>query len=81
MKERNAPEHLFNVVMFHESFLCSFHWSKGESMTHRIIANIYFNNQRKIMTYSVHKNNVVSLKKRQREKLQVFYFIAIGDIF
>ena len=37
-------------------------------MTHRITANIYFNNKRKIMTDSVHKDNVVSFKKWQREK-------------
>ena len=68
MKERGATEHLFNVAMFHEPFLCSVHWSKGQSMTHKIIANIYFNNKRKIMTDSVHKDNVVSFKKRQTEK-------------
>ena len=68
MKERAAAEHLLNVVMFHEPFLCSVHWSKGQRMTHRIIANIYFNNKRKIMTDSVHKDNVVSFKKRQKEK-------------
>ena len=62
-EERAAAEHLFNVAMFHEPFLCSVHWSKGQSMTHRIIANIYFNNKRKIMTDSVHKDNVVSFKK------------------
>ena len=37
-------------------------------MTHSMIANIYFNNKRKIMTDIVHKDNVVSFKKRQREK-------------
>ena len=68
MKERAAAEYLLNFVMFHEPFLCSVHWSTGQSMTHRIIANIYFNNKRKIMTDSVHKDNVVSFKKRQREK-------------
>ena len=40
MKERAAAEHLLNVLMFHEPFLCSVHWSKGQIMTHRIIANI-----------------------------------------
>ena len=68
MKERAAAGHLLNFVMFHAPFLCSVHWSKGQSMTRRIIANIYFNNKRKIMTDSVHKDNVVSFKKRQREK-------------
>ena len=68
MKERAAAEHFLNVVMFHEPLLCSVHWSKGQSMTHRIIANIYFNYKRKIMTDAAHKNNVVSFKKRQREK-------------
>ena len=68
MKEKAAPEHLLNVVMLHEPFLCSAHWSKGQSMTHRIIANIFFGNKRKIMTDSVHKDNVVPFKKQQREK-------------
>ena len=67
MKKRAAAEHLLNVVMFHEPFLCRVHWSKGQRMTHRIIANIYFNNKRKIMTDSVHKGNLVSFKKLQRE--------------
>ena len=31
MKERAAAaENLLNVVMFHEPFLCSVHWSKGQ---------------------------------------------------
>ena len=68
IKERAAAEHLLNVVMFHELFLCSVYWSKGQSMTHRIVANIYINNKRKMMADSVHKDNVVSFKKRQREK-------------
>ena len=67
MKERAATEHLLNVVMFREPCLCSAHWSKGQSMTYRIISNSYFNNKKKIMTDSVHKDNVVSFKKRQME--------------
>ena len=63
MKERTTAEHLLNAVMFHKPFLCSVHWSKGQSITHRIIANIYFNNKRKIMTDSVHKDNGVLFKK------------------
>ena len=63
MKERAAAEHLLNVVMFHEPFLSSVHWSKGQSMTHRIIGNIYFNNKRKIVNDSVHEDNVLSFKK------------------
>ena len=35
MKERAAAEHILDIVMFHEPFLCSAHWSKGQSMTHR----------------------------------------------
>ena len=67
MKERAATEHLLNFVMFREPCLCSAHWSKGQSMTHRVISNSYFNNNKKIMTDSVHKDNVVSFKKRQME--------------
>ena len=35
MKERTAAEHILDIVMFHQPFLCSAHWSKGQSMTHR----------------------------------------------
>ena len=68
MKERAAAESFLNIVMFYEPFLCSVHWSTGQSMTHRIIVNIYFNNKRKIMTDPVHKDNVVSFEKQHREK-------------
>ena len=50
MKEKDAAEYLLNVVMFHEPFLYSVHWRAGQSMTHRIITNIYFSNERKIRT-------------------------------
>ena len=63
MKERAAAEHLLNVVMFYEPFLCSVHWNKGQSVTQRIIGNIYFNNKRKLMNDSVHEDNVLSIKK------------------
>ena len=68
MKKRTDAEYFLNVLMFHETFLYSVHWSTGKSTTHRIIANIYFNNKRKIMTNSIHKDNVVLFKKRQTEK-------------
>ena len=63
--------------MFHEPFLCSVHWSKGQSMTHRIIADMYFNNKRKIMTNSVHKDNVDQLKndKGRSSKFLFLQFI------
>ena len=47
MKKRADAEYFLNVLMFHETFLYSVHWSTGKSTTHRIIANIYFNNKRK----------------------------------
>ena len=47
MKERAATEHLLNVVMFREPCLCSAEGSKGQSMTHNIISNSYFNNKKK----------------------------------
>ena len=61
MKERIAAQYLLDIVMFHEPFLCCMHWSAGQKMTHSMIANIYFNNKRKIMTDIVHKDNVVSI--------------------
>ena len=47
LKDRAAAEHILNVMMFHEPFLCSVNWSNGQSMTHSIIANIYFRNKKK----------------------------------
>ena len=55
-------------VMVNEPFLCSIHWKDGREYIHRIIANIYFNNKKKVATDLVHKNNVVTFKIRQREK-------------
>ena len=72
MKDRVAAEYLPNMVMFHELFLCYVHWSTGQSMTHRIIANIYFNNERKIMTDSVHKDNVVLFKNDKGKSSKLF---------
>ena len=40
-------------------------------MTHRMIVNIYFNNKRKMMTDSVHKDNVVSF-----ENVASYYFCS-----
>ena len=72
MKGRVAAEYLLNIAMFHEPFLCSVHWSTGQSMTHRIIASIYFNNERKIMTDSVHKDNVILFKNDKGKSSNLF---------
>ena len=68
MKERTAAQYLLDIVMFHEPFFMLYALECRTKMTHNIIANIYFNNKRKIMTDFVHKGNVVSFKKQQREK-------------
>ena len=74
MKERAAAEHLLNVVMFHEPFLSSVHWSKRQSMTHRIIGNIYFNNKRKIVKIQFTKTMCYHLKN-DKGKSSKFLFL------
>ena len=74
LRDRAAVEHILNVVMFHEPFLCSVHWSEGQSMTHSIITNIYFHNKRKMMVDSVTKTMWYHLRNK-KEKSSKFLFL------
>ena len=69
IRARKAAElvlsHTFGI---YQDFTCNDHRALGQTFVNRIISNIFFNNKRKATTSSVHKDNVVSFKKRQREK-------------
>ena len=51
-----------------QTFTCEAHESARQTFTNRAIANIYLNNQRKILTDAVVADGLRSFKKRQREK-------------
>ena len=65
---RKAALIVLNNCIKHDSFLCSCHWTDGKVYVDKIIVNVYFNNKRKIITDEIHKDNIASFKKRQREK-------------
>ena len=58
-------KHVFNSF---QAFICEAHESTRQTFTNRAIANIYLNNQRKILTDAVVADGLRSFKKRQREK-------------
>ena len=69
LSSRVAAENLLNhVFQSYETFTCNVHESTGQVITNRKIVNIFFNNQRKLVTDSVVADGVKSFKKRQREK-------------
>ena len=59
-------KHVFNS--FQTFFTCKAHESTVQTFTNRTIANIYLNNQRKVLTDAAVADGVRSIKKRQREK-------------
>jgi hypothetical protein len=68
LQDRKAAKLVLNIAMKNEAFLCLTHWIKGRDYVHHTISNIYFNNNRKVITDCVHKDNIVAFKKRQRFK-------------
>lgn len=66
---RLAAEHVLkHIFNSYETFTCITHENTGQTFVNRTIANIYFNNKRKISTDSVVADGVKAFKKRQREK-------------
>ena len=78
IRARKAAEivlsHTFGI---YQDFTCNDHRALGQTFVNQIISNIFFNNKRKATTSSVHKDNVVSFKKRQREKELCYNKMAI----
>ena len=52
------------------SFLCQTHRECGRKSINRIVTNIYFNNEQKLKTAQVRKDQVVDFKARQRKKMK-----------
>ena len=67
LQDRKETKLFLNIAMKHEPFLCFTHRMKGMDLAHQTISSIYFNNNGKFVTDLVHKDNIVSFKKRQRE--------------
>ena len=68
LPERDGAErtlaHLFGNV---PEFTCSKHLNQGKRYCNRVIANIFFNNRRRIATAEVRKDGVESFKRPKRE--------------
>ena len=57
--------HLIGTV---PEFTCARHIQQGKRYCNRVVANVFFNNRRKIATAQVRKNTVTEFKKPKREK-------------
>ena len=51
-----------------EQYTCSIHESIGQRFCNHAVANVFFNNKRKLSTDSTVADGVKAFKKRQREK-------------
>ena len=63
-----AESVLMQFLYSFETFTCSVHEHSGKRLANQTVANIFFNNKRKIMTDSVVGDHVTTFKKRQRNK-------------
>ena len=68
LTERKLSEYVLNCKnVYPDAFLCNNH-KDVRSRIHRIITNIYFNNEQKKLTDSVRKDSVKDFKQRQRKR-------------
>ena len=63
-----AESVLMRFLYSFETFTCSVHEHSRKRLANQTVANIFFNNKRKIMTDSVVADHVTTFKKRQRNK-------------
>ena len=63
-----AESVLMRFLYLFETFTCSVHEHSGKRLANQTVANIFFNNERKITTDSVVADHVTTFKKRQRKK-------------
>ena len=66
---RKATEILLTKLNLSGDFLCSNHHEKGLVFIHRIITNIYLNNERKELTDKAKKDEVKRFKNAKRSKI------------
>ena len=68
LPERKLSEYVLNCKnTYPDTFLCNNH-KDVRSRIHRIITNIYFNNEQKKLKDSVRKDSVKDFKQRQRKR-------------
>ena len=65
---RLAAETVLDKLIIGINFTRAVHQNCGRRLANRIISNIYFNNERKLNTDKVAKDDVEAFKKRQRGK-------------
>ena len=68
LPEKKLSEYVLNCKnAYSDAFLCNNH--KGvRTIVHKIITNIYFNNEQKKLKDSVRKDSVKDFKQRQRKR-------------
>ena len=65
---RSLAEYVLINYCHSELFTCHSHQDWGYKFASRIVANVFFNNKRKLTTANVRKDQVTSFKTRQRSK-------------
>lgn len=65
---RKAGEYILSRSLDYQGFCCETHETIVFDHAIRIISNVYFNNQRKRLTETVLKDQVVAFKKNKRAK-------------
>ena len=67
LTSRDAAKEALSYTRGCCKFTCENHKVDGQKVVISTIANVFFNNKRKISTASVRKDNVASFKKQKRE--------------
>lgn len=69
---RICGEDLLRMYCDNVNFSCELHTQKVQTITNRIITNIFFNNKQKIMNSEIRRDNIEEFKSRQlRKKMKV----------
>jgi len=68
LSARQASEVLLTKLNLSGDFLCFNHYEKGLIFVHKIITNIFFNNERKELTDKIKKDEVKMFKNAKRSK-------------
>ena len=66
---RDAAVHLLTKYIGEDDFFCDKHRMVGKQRVFKSVANVFYNNKRKIYTDNVRKDEVKQFKKRQRTTL------------
>ena len=69
MTLRNAAKEALSYMMECFNFTCENHKIDGQKDVISTIANVFFNNKRKICTATVRKDNLASFSKQKKETI------------